>query len=184
MCKLMDCRKLSVEACMHAVQNDRLPLRVVVQVLFFEQVRAAASSGSSTPDLPKGMMRELRSCETYGSSRSVPTVMEDEWDAVATEEEMRALKREIAALKLQEESGRKSMDRAAVTAMSRVKSLIKSKKIFGKKFQGQRKGGGGGGEKKNGGGGSDSSESLGSVTEEGVKTATPSRNLTRRVSVS
>uniref|UniRef100_A0A1J3F713 BTB/POZ domain-containing protein NPY2 n=1 Tax=Noccaea caerulescens TaxID=107243 RepID=A0A1J3F713_NOCCA len=183
MCKLMDCRKLSVEACMHAVQNDRLPLRVVVQVLFFEQVRAAASSGSSTPDLPKGMMRELRSCETYGSSRSVPTVMEDEWDAVATEEEMRALKREIAALKLQEESGRKSMDRAAVTAMSRVKSLIKSKKIFGKKFQGQSKGGGGG-EKNNGGGGSDSSESLGSVTEEGVKTATPSRNLTRRVSVS
>ncbi|CAA7058668.1 unnamed protein product [Microthlaspi erraticum] len=182
MCKLMDCRKLSVEACMHAVQNDRLPLRVVVQVLFFEQVRAAASSGSSTPDLPKGMMRELRNCETYGSARSVPTVMEDEWDAVATEEEMRALKREIAALKLQEESGRKSMDRAAVTTMSRVKSLIKSKKIFGKKLQSQSKGGGGGGEKNNGG--SDSSGSLGSVTEEGAKTATPSRNLTRRVSVS
>ncbi|KAG2277979.1 hypothetical protein Bca52824_060534 [Brassica carinata] len=179
MCKLMDCRKLSVEACMHAVQNDRLPLRVVVQVLFFEQVRASASSGSSTPDLPKGI-RELRSCGTYGSSRSVPTVMEDEWDAVATEEEMRALKSEIAALKLQEESGRKSTDRAAVTAISRVKSLIMSRKMFGKKLQGK----GGGGEKNNGGGGSDSSESLGSVTEEAAKTATPSRNLTRKVSVS
>ncbi|ESQ51086.1 hypothetical protein EUTSA_v10023006mg [Eutrema salsugineum] len=184
MCKLMDCRKLSVEACMHAVQNDRLPLRVVVQVLFFEQVRAAASSGSSTPDLPKGMIRELRSCGTYGSSRSVPTVMEDEWDAVATEEEMRALKSEIAALKLQEESGRKSMDRATVTALSKVKSLIKSKKIFGKKLQLHSKGG----EKSNGGGGggSDSSESLGSMNadEEAAKTGTPSRNLTRRVSVS
>ncbi|XP_009123215.1 BTB/POZ domain-containing protein NPY2 [Brassica rapa] len=180
MCKLMDCRKLSVEACMHAVQNDRLPLRVVVQVLFFEQVRASASSGSSTPDLPKGI-RELRSCGTYGSSRSVPTVMEDEWDAVATEEEMRALKSEIAALKLQEESGRKSTDKAAVTAISRVKSLIMSRKMFGKKLQGK----GGGGEKNNGGGGgSDSSESLGSVTEEAAKTATPSRNLTRKVSVS
>ncbi|CAN6855261.1 unnamed protein product [Brassica oleracea var. botrytis] len=179
MCKLMDCRKLSVEACMHAVQNDRLPLRVVVQVLFFEQVRASASSGSSTPDFPKGI-RELRSCGTYGSSRSVPTVMEDEWDAVATEEEMRALKSEIAALKLQEESGRKSTDKAAVTAISRVKSLIMSRKMFGKKLQGK----GGGGEKNNGGGGSDSSESLGSVTEEGAKTATPSRNLTRKVSVS
>ncbi|CAH8358985.1 unnamed protein product [Eruca vesicaria subsp. sativa] len=183
MCKLMDCRKLSVEACMHAVQNDRLPLRVVVQVLFFEQVRASASSGSSTPDLPKGI-RELRSCGTYGSSRSVPTVMEDEWDAVATEDEMRALKSEIAALKLQEESGRKSVDKAAVTAISRVKSLIMSKKMFGKKLQGR----GGGGEKNNGGGGggggSDSSESLGSVTEEAAKTSTPSRNLTRRVSVS
>ncbi|CDY50369.1 BnaA09g13180D [Brassica napus] len=179
MCKLMDCRKLSVEACMHAVQNDRLPLRVVVQVLFFEQVRASASSGSSTPDFPKGI-RELRSCGTYGSSRSVPTVMEDEWDTVATEEEMRALKSEIAALKLQEESGRKSTDKAAVTAISRVKSLIMSRKMFGKKLQGK----GGGGEKNNGGGGSDSSESLGSVTEEAAKTATPSRNLTRKVSVS
>ncbi|KAF8111908.1 hypothetical protein N665_0071s0047 [Sinapis alba] len=182
MCKLMDCRKLSVEACMHAVQNDRLPLRVVVQVLFFEQVRASASSGSSTPDLPKGI-RELRSCGTYGSSRSVPTVMEDEWDAVATEEEMRALKSEITALKLQEESGRKSMDKAAVTAISRVKSLIMSKKMFRKKLQGKG-GGGGGGEKNNGGGGSDSSESLGSVTDEAAKTATPTRNLTRKVSVS
>ncbi|WZZ85515.1 hypothetical protein YC2023_114094 [Brassica napus] len=132
-----------------------------------------------TPDFPKGI-RELRSCGTYGSSRSVPTVMEDEWDAVATEEEMRALKSEIAALKLQEESGRKSTDKAAVTAISRVKSLIMSRKMFGKKLQGK----GGGGEKNNGGGGSDSSESLGSVTEEGAKTATPSRNLTRKVSVS
>lgn len=178
----MDCRKLSVEACMHAVQNDRLPLRVVVQVLFFEQVRAAASSGSSTPDLPRGMGRELRSCGTYGSSRSVPTVMEDEWEAVATEEEMRALKSEIAALKLQEESGRKSMDRAGVTAISKMRSLIKSKKIFGKKLQLQSKGGG----EKNNGGGSDSSESLGSMNagEEAAKTGTPSRNLTRRVSVS
>ena len=31
-CKLMDCKKLSMDACMHAAQNDRLPLRVVVQV--------------------------------------------------------------------------------------------------------------------------------------------------------
>ncbi|CAN8257949.1 unnamed protein product [Cochlearia groenlandica] len=178
MCKLMDCRKLSVEACMHAVQNERLPLRVVVQVLFFEQVRAAASSGSSTPDISKGMIKEVRSCTTSGSSKSVPTVMEDEWDAVATEEEMRALKREIAALKMQEESGRKSVDRAAASAMSKVKSLILSKKIFGKK---QSKVG-----ENNGGGGSDSSESLGSLNaaEEAGKAATPSRNLTRRVSVS
>jgi hypothetical protein len=31
-CRLMDCKKLSMDACMHAAQNDRLPLRVVVQV--------------------------------------------------------------------------------------------------------------------------------------------------------
>jgi len=35
----MNCQKLSLEACTHAAQNERLPLRVVVQVLFFEQLR-------------------------------------------------------------------------------------------------------------------------------------------------
>ena len=46
----MDCQKLSLDACMHAAQNERLPLRVVVQVLFSEQVKisnALASSSSS-----------------------------------------------------------------------------------------------------------------------------------------
>ncbi|KAG4962694.1 BTB/POZ domain-containing protein NPY1 [Glycine max] len=43
-CGLMDVKKLTVEASMHAAQNERLPLRVVVQVLYFEQVRAASNA--------------------------------------------------------------------------------------------------------------------------------------------
>ena len=39
----MDCQKLSVEACTHAAQNERLPLRIVVQVLFFEQLQLRTS---------------------------------------------------------------------------------------------------------------------------------------------
>lgn len=35
----MDCRKLTVEGCIHAAQNERLPLRAVVQVLFLEQLQ-------------------------------------------------------------------------------------------------------------------------------------------------
>ncbi|XP_077224649.1 phototropic-responsive NPH3 family protein [Tasmannia lanceolata] len=38
-CGVMDCQKLTLEACTHAAQNERLPLRVVVQVLFFEQLQ-------------------------------------------------------------------------------------------------------------------------------------------------
>ncbi|XP_022949818.1 BTB/POZ domain-containing protein At5g66560-like isoform X1 [Cucurbita moschata] len=38
-CGVMDCQKLTLEACTHAAQNDRLPLRAVVQVLFFEQLQ-------------------------------------------------------------------------------------------------------------------------------------------------
>ncbi|KAK6159228.1 hypothetical protein DH2020_006542 [Rehmannia glutinosa] len=47
-CRLMDCKKLSADACMHAVQNERLLYAASSYKSFFEQVRAAASSGSST----------------------------------------------------------------------------------------------------------------------------------------
>ncbi len=177
-CKLMDCKKLSVDACMHAVQNERLPLRVVVQVLFFEQVRAAASSGSSTPDLPKGI-KELNS-GSHGSSRSATTNTEEDWDAVATAEELKALKGELASLRLANVvgvserngngDGKSNVDKAAI---SKMKGLLKSKKIFAKLWSSK----GGQGENS----GSDSSDSLGSANPEEVK-STPSRN--RRHSVS
>ncbi|XP_061351259.1 BTB/POZ domain-containing protein At1g67900-like [Gastrolobium bilobum] len=54
LCRILDCKKLSMEACMHAAQNELLPLRVVVQVLFFEQARAAAAGGKVT-DLPSNL---------------------------------------------------------------------------------------------------------------------------------
>ncbi|KAA8530857.1 hypothetical protein F0562_005519 [Nyssa sinensis] len=43
LCKVMDCEKLSLDACMHAAQNERLPLRTIIQVLFSEQVRIRAA---------------------------------------------------------------------------------------------------------------------------------------------
>ncbi|CAH8315351.1 unnamed protein product [Eruca vesicaria subsp. sativa] len=87
-CRLMDCRKLSVEACAHAVQNERLPMRVVVQVLFFEQARAnnngSSSTGNSTPEI-------------IPASRSTNTEDETEsWDA----EDIKTLRGELASLRL------------------------------------------------------------------------------------
>uniref|UniRef100_A0A0E0FDI8 NPH3 domain-containing protein n=1 Tax=Oryza meridionalis TaxID=40149 RepID=A0A0E0FDI8_9ORYZ len=81
LCGLMDCKKLSPEASMHAVQNERLPLRVVVQVLFFEQVRSAAAA-AATGDMPPAAARSLLPREqdgnSYGSSRSTATE-DDQW---------------------------------------------------------------------------------------------------------
>ncbi|XP_076953877.1 BTB/POZ domain-containing protein At5g17580-like [Bidens hawaiensis] len=37
-CVVLECNKLSPEACEHAAQNERLPVRVVVQVLFVGQL--------------------------------------------------------------------------------------------------------------------------------------------------
>ncbi|KAL2227748.1 BTB/POZ domain-containing protein At5g03250-like [Sesamum indicum] len=43
LCRLMNCQKLSLEASSHAAQNQRLPLRVIIQVLFYEQLRLRTS---------------------------------------------------------------------------------------------------------------------------------------------
>ncbi|CAA0841049.1 BTB/POZ domain-containing protein NPY5 [Striga hermonthica] len=96
-CRLMDCRKLSPEACAHAVQNERLPLRVVVQVLFFfEQARGRAGGNSNgLPDLP-GPVRSLLpgGGGSRGSSRSGTSKNTD------TSSELKALRGELESLRL------------------------------------------------------------------------------------
>ncbi|XP_057722772.1 BTB/POZ domain-containing protein NPY1 isoform X3 [Arachis stenosperma] len=52
-CGLMDVKKLTIDASTHAAQNDRLPLRVIVQVLYFEQVKASAIP-QSINNIPHG----------------------------------------------------------------------------------------------------------------------------------
>ncbi|KAK7307683.1 hypothetical protein VNO77_40951 [Canavalia gladiata] len=180
-CRLMDCRKLSADACMHAVQNERLPLRVVVQVLFFEQLRATTSSGGNgTPDLP-GSIRALHPGGSHGSSRSTTTNTEEEWDAVATAEDIKALKGELAALKLSgggsqgsdKNSNDGGRDTDKVAAASKMKGFLMSKKIFSKIWSSREKNG----EITS----SDTSESPASTVVEETK-STPSRS--RRHSVS
>lgn len=87
LCRVLNCRKLSEKACTHAAQNELLPLRVVVQVLFFEHARAAAlASGGhaavAAADLPSNI-RALLSNKS-GSS-------EDEEADRVDEQRLRAL---------------------------------------------------------------------------------------------
>ncbi|XP_020233281.1 BTB/POZ domain-containing protein DOT3 isoform X1 [Cajanus cajan] len=49
LCKIMNCEKLSLDACLHAAQNERLPLRTVVQVLFSEQVKMRTAMQEKEP---------------------------------------------------------------------------------------------------------------------------------------
>ncbi|XP_031279094.1 BTB/POZ domain-containing protein SR1IP1 [Pistacia vera] len=51
-CSLMDCQKLSREACAHAAQNDRLPVQTVVQVLYYEQQRLRDVMSGDSPAIP------------------------------------------------------------------------------------------------------------------------------------
>ncbi|XP_071706231.1 BTB/POZ domain-containing protein At1g67900 isoform X3 [Rutidosis leptorrhynchoides] len=83
-CRTLDCKKLSMEVCMHAAQNEMLPLRVVVQVLFFEQARSAMAGGQLT-DLPsniKALLAAQGGVSKLPSSLSTSRSMvqpEDQW---------------------------------------------------------------------------------------------------------
>ncbi|KAF3332520.1 Root phototropism protein 3 [Carex littledalei] len=90
LCSLLDCKRLSPDACAHAVQNDRLPLRLVVQLLFHEQSRTSASASVSSDSNRADNSSVVTS---YGSSRSAATTLtttttttttteDDNWDGV------------------------------------------------------------------------------------------------------
>ncbi|KAJ9549777.1 hypothetical protein OSB04_022320 [Centaurea solstitialis] len=77
LCRSLNCKKLTMEACVHAAQNELLPLRVVVQVLFFEQARAATADGHLTA-LPSHIKALLAA--KAGAPISPSTLQpEDQW---------------------------------------------------------------------------------------------------------
>eukprot|EP00262_Sarcandra_glabra_P006684 TRINITY_DN1911_c0_g1_i3.p1 TRINITY_DN1911_c0_g1~~TRINITY_DN1911_c0_g1_i3.p1 ORF type:complete len:568 (+),score=56.80 TRINITY_DN1911_c0_g1_i3:141-1844(+) len=84
LCRILDCKKLSMEACMHAAQNELLPLRVVVQVLFFEQSRATMVGGQDH-ELPNNLKALLATqVDEASKARQLSTTptatgAEDEW---------------------------------------------------------------------------------------------------------
>ncbi|KAK7292502.1 hypothetical protein RIF29_08283 [Crotalaria pallida] len=52
LCGILDCQKLSPEVRGHAVKNELLPLRTVVQLLYFEQEKGSRETTSSHKLLP------------------------------------------------------------------------------------------------------------------------------------
>ncbi|KAM2021001.1 hypothetical protein ACFX16_043073 [Malus domestica] len=87
-CGLMDVKKLTVEASMDAAQNEQLPLRVVVQVLFFEQVRSAAS---------------VRALNNHPSDTSLSTTNLDEEHDKTAEENCKPPGKQMSQMKVTEE---------------------------------------------------------------------------------
>jgi hypothetical protein len=73
LCKVMDIQALSVNACMHAASNERLPLRVVVQLLFTEQVKIRNAVAGTAAVSGKGVAASFSSSNsrhTYSNSSS------------------------------------------------------------------------------------------------------------------
>lgn len=98
LCRLLDCKKLSMEACMHAAQNERLPLRTVVQVLFYEQVRAAMTGGGvSLNELPTSL-KALMAAHEGDSREGTSGGLDDKWEEV--QQNFQSLNRDLASMKV------------------------------------------------------------------------------------
>lgn len=179
LCGLMDCKKLSQDACMHAVQNERLPLRVVVQVLFFEQVRASAASarGGSAAELSSAVQSLLprENGNSYGSSRSAATTTTDEeGSGIPTSSDINSFRSMRLAnncggsdSSLSSDINKNGEDKSTA---GKAKAMLMPKKILSKLWSGKTNVG----ENSS----SDTSESPGSANPEELK-STPSRNMRR-----
>ncbi|CAL4918941.1 unnamed protein product [Urochloa decumbens] len=101
---VVDCRKLTVEACTHAAQNERLPLRAVLQVLFFEQLqlRRAITSTLLAQGGAGGPARTARQQQRAGTSSEAAAVAWRGSTALAQESQVLRLDMDSVASRVQE----------------------------------------------------------------------------------
>ncbi|KAI3451944.1 hypothetical protein Pfo_008609 [Paulownia fortunei] len=103
-CSVMDCQKLSREACAHAAQNDRLPVQTVVQVLYYEQQRLREvmdGSLNESPALPSKL--SPYSIDVHPVTDEVSTLRRENQD----------LKLELVKMKMRLKEVEKPSDKSA-----------------------------------------------------------------------
>ncbi|GER52818.1 phototropic-responsive NPH3 family protein [Striga asiatica] len=105
LCRVLDSRKLTPEMRAHAVKNEHLPLRTVIQLLFFEQEK----SNSSTE---KKQMPQLKRSQTTGGKlelRPEPSfkIGEDVGPTTEKGKEIRSSSREKALVRRNQEKSQR-----------------------------------------------------------------------------
>ncbi|XP_057772939.1 root phototropism protein 3 [Salvia miltiorrhiza] len=97
LCMLIESRKLSTEACLHASQNERLPVRAVIQVLLSEQDKLSRHiewSGSLSPFVGPDM-RCLSKREVMSQQMEMKRLKED---VVMLQRQCTSMERQIQKL--------------------------------------------------------------------------------------
>jgi len=117
LCKLIDCQKLSPDASSHAAQNDRLPIQMVVRVLYFEQLRLKSSfSGGGSGGCGDGGLSQRFVCNS-GVPSSCVSPQRDNYASLRREN--RELKLEISRM------------RVRLTELEREQGLMKQQGMRG-----------------------------------------------------
>ncbi|CAL0331828.1 unnamed protein product [Lupinus luteus] len=91
-CGVLDFEKLTLEACTHAAQNERLPLRAVVQVLFYEQIQLRHAIAGTITAATTG-----EECDTWQVTVRDNQVLRLDMDSMRTR--VHQLERECSSMK-------------------------------------------------------------------------------------
>ncbi|KAL5756307.1 hypothetical protein ACOSQ2_021053 [Xanthoceras sorbifolium] len=118
LCRLIDSRKLSPEASLHAAQNERLPVRAVIQVLFSEQTKL-----NRQLDWSSGSFSGTRSPNIAGLEPPVRCLSKREMNA--QQMEIKKLREDIMRLQSQCNAMQAQMERIA----EKKKGFFKWKKL-------------------------------------------------------
>ncbi|CAN4126068.1 unnamed protein product [Withania somnifera] len=101
-CRVLDCSKMSPEACEHAAQNEKLPVRVMVQILFSVQLKLKDTVTKRIHGGPDNRLSKLEEDEEDArrASSSEEEILKAEMEkmgskALELEKECNMMRREI-----------------------------------------------------------------------------------------
>uniref|UniRef100_A0A0D9ZUV8 NPH3 domain-containing protein n=1 Tax=Oryza glumipatula TaxID=40148 RepID=A0A0D9ZUV8_9ORYZ len=126
LCRLIDARKLTAEAAAHAVQNERLPVRCVVQVLFSEH----GSKLTRLAEWTTGSFRSLQSRSpadliVTGGGANGGARCPSKREVAAQHHELRRLREDVSRLQVQCHALQAQVDRLSSERRRRPGGLFK-----------------------------------------------------------
>ncbi|KAM3357732.1 BTB/POZ domain-containing protein [Capsicum galapagoense] len=142
--RVLDCSKMSPEACEHAAQNEKLPVRVMVQILFSVQLKLKDTVAKRTPGGPNNRLLKLEADDedARGTSSSEEEMMKAEMEKMGSkvielEKECDMMRREIQRSNYQHrnQNGKTSMWKemkrklGCMTSMHETNCHVKKKKV-------------------------------------------------------
>lgn len=127
---VINCQKLSLDACAHASQNERLPLRVVLQVLFFEQLhmRSALAGILHVSD------NDSAAAPAVANDMAGQILQRDGWFTVVRENQvlrvdMETMRSRVRDLEQEFSSIKQEMQKVAKSSSSLVSPRLVSRRI-------------------------------------------------------
>ncbi|XP_044506696.1 BTB/POZ domain-containing protein At3g44820-like [Mangifera indica] len=133
LCNIIDYRKLSIDACTHASQNERLPLRIVLQVLFFEQIQLRTALAGclhvlDTENAPAGPL-------TVPTDMAGQIVQRDGWVTVVRENQVLKVDMERMRSRVVELEQEFCKIRSEMKRVTKSHSSLSSPGMVAKKFR-------------------------------------------------